>query len=204
VSHVRSFGVVVLTLAVSVLAGACSRDSVEAAAPAYTAPAWFAQQAQDREQARAALQACLDGKGWKVTVNEFGGADEPFSDDAELTRYHADMVDCRASVGLSDQAPTQQQAEQAYHGMLDTAACLRAQGFQVSDAPSEQTWVEAFLAASSDTATAEGATEAGDGATSVSDVWEPYGELIAAAQDDQSQLERISATEKTCPQWWIE
>jgi len=195
--HARSLGVAALALAVAALTAACSSDDDGgAAAPAYTAPAWFAQQAQDREQARNALQSCLDGKGWTVTVNEFGGADEPFSDDVELTRYHADMVDCRASVGLSDRAPTREQAEQAYHGMLDTAACLRAQGFEVSGAPSEQTWVEAFLAASSDTATA-------GGATSASDVWEPYGELIAAAQGDETRLARISATEQTCPQWWI-
>ena len=192
-----------LALTATSLVAACSSGSDAPAATAYAAPAWFAQQAQEREQARVALQTCLDGKGWSVTVNEFGGASEPFSDDAEMTRYHADMVDCRASAGLSDQAPTQQQAEQAYRGALDTAACLRAQGFEVPDAPSEQSWVEAFLTASSDAATAGGTAEAGDDNVTSSQVWSPYGELVAAAQDDQAQLTKISDAEKTCPQWWV-
>jgi hypothetical protein len=172
--------------AVLVLTGCTSGGDDTDAQPAYTAPAWFAEQAQEREEYRTALQSCLDGKGWKVTVNRDGGIDESFQGD-EIERIHVDVDTCRVSMGFpaSDDLPPQDEASlrRQYAMLVDTATCLRAQGVDVADPPSEDTWVDTSL---------QGTDE------QKQHQWHPYDDPAWAKVPE----DRVAELERTCPQPW--
>lgn len=127
---------------------ACS-DGGEAEGTEWTEPAWFAEQAREREEIATILQECMDAKGWDVQVDEYGGIDAnlaPFPDDgAQLV---ADMTACY------DQIPSTYKVTvdaAYYHDVLypqqvDVYHCLVNQGIDVSAPPPVDIWVEDMLA----------------------------------------------------------
>lgn len=148
----------------------------------WTAPAWFAEQAEQREAFRTSLQACVDARGWEVTVDEWGGGDQGFTEKAELDRFVADVDDCSRSlgrhVGVVDSETT---TRNLYPMLVDTWECVVHLGYDVPPPPSEDELVRQYET---------------DGASGP--IWTPYGDLMerAGAVADSAELEA------TCPQPW--
>ncbi len=142
----RAYPVAVVLAA---LLAACSTPGP--AAPTddeWTAPAWFGQQAREAEERTTTLQACMDARGWHVTMNEFGGSSKAWADQDELHRFASDSDACRAELGIPTlglHAPTDVQVRQSYRYMLDTWLCLRHGGYVLADPPSEDAWVESVI-----------------------------------------------------------
>ena len=134
-------------LAVAIFLAGCA-DNAPSDTPSYTPPAWFSQQVQQREAHAAALQGCMDRKGWDVTVTEEGGVEEHFSDMAEFNAMMADMIACRGELGLPTGDPpplTESQAREMYQHAVETWECLRNEGFALAAPPSEDAFVEQIL-----------------------------------------------------------
>ena len=147
-------------------------------------PPWVAQQAAEREEYRSQLQSCMNGKGWDVTLNQYGGVDEPFTSNDEVTRFVSDTEQCRVSMGYPavSGTATLDELKQNYSQLLDTRACLVAHGVNMAPpAQSEDAWVEA--------------SQAG---VELGYVWHPYNDpaLLALSMDEQNALEAL------CPQPW--
>jgi len=147
----------------------------------WTDPPWVAEQAAQREEYRAALQSCLDGKGWHVTVNLDGGIDEPLTSD-EYSQFMADQGACRQSMGLSAEGipATLDELKVNYSQWLDVRNCFIAHGVQMGPPQSEDAWLDA--------------AQSGGG-----DLWLPYSDpaLEALSMDEQDALKAL------CPQPWL-
>ena len=172
---------VVVSLAVAHLGlAACSAPVPPAPSPSWTAPPWVAEQAAQREEYRAGLQACLDGKGWRVTVDLNGGIVEPFTSD-EVSRFRTDEESCRVAMGLSAEGTpaTTEELRTGYRQMLDTRACLVAHGLDMAPPPSEDAWLDAVQAGTN--------------------AWHPYDDpsLNALSMAQQDELWAL------CPQPWL-
>lgn len=168
--------------------GACgSPDASPESAAQWTPPAWFAEQARQREEMAASLQSCMEQLGWAVTMNEFGGTDTPFTDGDELARFESDSADCQEQAGRDLSQRTEEEIRQDYQKDLDTLECLRAQGFDMADPPSEESYVESRLA-----------TPPPD------DAWLPYGDpaIQDALVSGELTDEDVAALERKCPQNW--
>jgi hypothetical protein len=168
----------------------CSADAPVDDVDTWVAPAWFAEQAQEREEYQVALQACLDGKGWDLTVNRDGGVDEALTD-ADMARLPADVDGCRLSMGLPAEppAPTEEELRDHYAKLLDVRECLVAQGIAMAPAQSQDAWLDAEARASAATTDEERAAV---------DLWHPYDddEIAALPGDRQEELFGL------CPQPW--
>lgn len=110
-------------------------------APAATAswepPAWLAEETALRAAVRQELQTCMDAKGWDVTMDEWGGAAEPFASQERWERFAADRDSC--VVHVAEVVPTTERAPavSAYERDLVTRQCVAAQGHELAAAPSE-------------------------------------------------------------------
>ena len=104
-------GLIVLGAVVVVVVGACGQDVADEPPSAeWTPPAWFAEQAQAREEERLGYQRCMDAKGWDRTMMEGGGSVEPFvaedaDDRSEIGRFDEDVEACRVELGLPEPLP---------------------------------------------------------------------------------------------------
>lgn len=91
------------------------------------------------------LTACMKEKGWEVKP----AGDGTFSLDAvaleSFDEFSSAQVQC--SDGLIDRPlPTREIAAELYVHALDTAACLRAAGYELSlPVPSEAEYIDAWL-----------------------------------------------------------
>ena len=145
----------------------------------WTAPAWFAEQAKERAAFRERLQGCVDARGWTVTVDEFGGSDHAFTEQAEMDRFVADVDDCSRSLGRPAGDDDEEAVVRHLHPMLvDTWECVVHQGYDVPPPPSEDELVRQYLTTDPDVAT-----------------WTPYGDLDPRLVDWEE-------LEATCPQPW--
>jgi hypothetical protein len=160
---------------------ACTTDDQPAAAE-YTPPAWFAEQARAREEMASKLQTCMDAKGWTVTLNEYGGAAEAFTTEEELDRFNEDSMQCQIESGRNVAAVTEAELRADYRRDVDTMRCLRNEGFDVADPPSEDAYVESRLAT-----------------VPPDDLWVPYDD---PALQDVLGTGDAAALERTCPQNW--
>lgn len=167
---------------------ACAQEATQPAAEQWTPPAWFAEQARAREQARSAMQACVEAKGWAVTADEWGGAEEPFDDEATAEQYQRDSQECQTDLGIGPGAvkPDEEYWQGAYQRALDTWNCIRNEGIDLSDPPSEATYVEQRMAEAPD------------------QVWLPYGdpEIAHLMESGEMTSEERESLEVTCPQSW--
>lgn len=148
----------------------------------WTAPAWFAEQAEQRAAFRDSLQACVDARGWAITVDEWGGGDHGFTDEAEMDRFVADVDDCSRSLGRHVGDVDSETATRNYYPMaVDTWKCLIHEGYDVPPPPSEDELVRQYETAGSS-----------------GPVWTPYGDLM----DSPSAVPDWAELEATCPQPW--
>lgn len=173
-------------LAVTV-AASCSATPSAPPAPEWSPPAWFAQQAQDRERVRTALQSCITTKGWSVVVDERGGSEHGFETEAELDLFVADVDACREGIELNDTSLADEESMRLYYEReLDVYACLRNEGFTPPPPPP----YEVFAESHQPDATVKDAWIA----------WGPWvGEQFAAGNLDDAGLAEL---EQTCPQQW--
>ncbi len=132
------------------------------------------------------LQGCLDRQGWDYVINADGGIDVPIPQDV-LDRLMVDVEACRAAMGLSSTpAPDTDESLRGFYAMLiDTWQCLRAHGVQMSEPPSEDTFVDDYQ-------------RAGEGSDTVSG-WHPYDDdgIYAIPADERARV--LSE----CPQPWM-
>lgn len=156
----------------------------------WTDPAWFAEQARGREEARSALQSCTDARGWQVPVTEDGGAPGfGFATVAEAESFSADAISCMQELGLRTGTfeLTEAEAKEIYARHLDTHACMRAHGVILPDPQTEQTFVESTIRMYAGDLTPPAA-------------WEPYADFF----DVQGLTPEVtSAAERACPRNWV-
>lgn len=153
----------------------------------------MAEQTQAREQFVPTLQACMDGKGWHITVDEHAGIAEPFYSDEEMDRASSDIDACLLEQGIdmnqvvSDLALTEASLRSMYSYDVDTYECLVAQGVDMQDEPpSVDVYVEQGL-------------NTDDSQQDISQSWWPYFDpaIMAMSQDEVAQLEQV------CPVRWV-
>ncbi|MCR6690615.1 hypothetical protein [Cellulomonas sp.] len=151
----------------------------------WTPPAWFAEQAREREQAEGRLQDCLESKGWDV---QFSFEDPvAWSTEAEASRYTRDMDACWTELGLPETDSTDQLARQ-YDAELDIARCLEHLGIDVPDAPSKDQWLER----AQDPAGGSGLWLAFDAVDA----------LRKERPDDAEATALVKRAEADCPRFW--
>ncbi|MFF1530922.1 FtsX-like permease family protein [Cellulomonas sp. NPDC058312] len=83
-----------------VVAGCAPSPTTPAPDASWSEPGWMAEQAQRAEQFVVRLQACMDGRGWQLTVDESAGFAEPFASQAEAERAGADRDACLVEQGI--------------------------------------------------------------------------------------------------------
>lgn len=172
------------------LAWSSANNQVAAATnDAWQRPAWFAEHTLLRETYRDQLQSCLNDRGWEVTVDLNIGVVEPFTRE-ELERFKPDKQACVEELGIPD-SPTTWTADslrERYTMDLDTWQCLRQQGFELEQPPTEEAYVEQMLA-----------VYRGEGAGPAA-TWYPYEEWQLRSLTGP-ELEEM---ELTCPLpgWW--
>ncbi len=178
----------VLLVAVVALAACGPAAEEEQPVDAWTEPAWFAEQAQQREGYQSTLQSCFDSKGWELTFDTDGGVLEPLSL-ADRPRFEADLEECHLLAGLQmpDAVFTEADLRSWYRMDLDTVACIRHEGHDVAEPPSEDAYVEASL------------TSQGGGAPDPESLWGgPYLDPVIV---DLPAAER-DALRQACPERW--
>ena len=173
--------------ALTALTSGCSAPP-PATAEQWTPPAWMTEQAQAREQFVTTLQACMDARGWSLTVNASGGFEEPFTDQEEGRRAVADSDACLREQGVDPDAfgsaPTESELRATYPYDVDTYECLVAQGVEMAQRPpTEDVYVEQGL---------------GGDSRELAESWSPY--LDSAVQ--ALPAERIAELEQVCPARW--
>ncbi len=174
------------SLAVAVCVS-CSAAPPTPADPDWTPPAWFAQQAQERDRVRAALQSCVTDKGWSIDVDERGGSEHGFESEQELDLFVADVDSCRDGIELNDTTLEDEASMRLfYERELDVYACLRNEGFTPPPPPPYEIFAESHQPDAS-----------------VKDAWIAWGpwvgEQFTAGNLDDASLARL---EQTCPQQW--
>lgn len=149
-------------------------------------------QALAREQFVPTLQACMDAKGWHVTVDEHAGIAEPFTSQDEAERATADKTACMLEQGIDPAAyetgPTETELRAMYPYDVDTYRCLVAQGVPMEqEPPSIDVYVE------------QGLPTGDDGARDNSDSWWPYFDPAVLALPQAE----VAALEQVCPTRWV-
>lgn len=173
----------------------CVSEDEQPPPAAWTDPAWFAEQARGREEARGALQSCMDGRGWDVPVTEIGGtANVGFATMAEAESFTAEVTACMQENGLRTGLleVTEAEAKEIYARQLDTLACMRAHGVMLPDPSTEQTFVESTIRFY-----AGGVTDA------ETLPWDPYGDFSDLQAQEAITPEVARAAEAACPQNWV-
>jgi hypothetical protein len=172
-----------------VVAGCAPSPTTPAPDASWSEPGWVAEQAQRAEQFVVRLQACMDGRGWQLTVDESAGFAEPFASQAEAERAGADRDACLVEQGIDtsfvSEPLTAETLRAMYRYDVDTHACLVAQGVELERRPpSVDRYVEEGLAA-----------QAGE---PVGDPWWPYGDpaLVPLGQQAIAELQEV------CPERW--
>jgi len=121
----------------------------------YTPPAWMAQAQESAERKAVVMRSCLEDAGVKLQVFADGGelsmsGDSGTSDatDEEIkARDEADqkvVARCLAEVTTAFPA-TEESNEVRYDKMVQTAECVRANGYpEIGEPPSRAAWVDAY------------------------------------------------------------
>ncbi|MCM3658579.1 hypothetical protein M3147_15085 [Agromyces mediolanus] len=130
-----------------------------------------------------AMHECMVDAGWvNLTVADDGSMSGEIPA-AQSDQYEEDFGECQAQVELNYPVPemTESAIRERYAREVGTRDCLIAQGYSISDPPSEQVWVETFT---SDPAS----------------LWLPYFEVFTQAQlsaSDEAQLKAKAQTPVT-------
>ncbi|WP_029068048.1 hypothetical protein [Jonesia quinghaiensis] len=148
----------------------------------------MANNAQAEEEFTAKLQACMDAKGWDLTLDSSGGIIEMFTDETEMMRATKDSQACTKDITGIDPlsigtSVTEASARENYQFETDVYNCLVAQGVKMSrEMPSEEEYVDTAL--SGETSSAP---------------WWPYGDqtVLSMSLDEQNKLRQ------ECPERWV-
>lgn len=134
----KSAGIVALLVMAGVLAG-CSSAEKPPESTATSIQAWTER-----------VASCLVDKGWTdVVVGADGQSIQ--SDSLRASQREAftrDRVACEDAAGFQpgSEAPTDDDLRAQYAALVDSAACLRDLGYETSDPPSVQVWVDSYRA----------------------------------------------------------
>jgi hypothetical protein len=160
-----------LTLVVALTACALAQDegiTTTTAATPYVAP--------DSEEAALAFIACVEEKGFTTARLPDGGV-QVQSAPEQVDVFRAVMDKCGlVSMGLSGPAPepTPEQIEMFYEGLVALSVCLEDQGYDITEPPSLEAFVEGGLGS-----------------------WDPLGEVLAIHDLSPSRLDTLN---EACPQ----
>lgn len=95
---------------------------------------------------QANMSRCMSDRGWEVVVEEGSGYEVTVPEDQD-EQFFADHASCVEFFGYPS-GPVQVTAEEAaalYAELLEVADCVRSEGYEVSDPPSERAFVEALV-----------------------------------------------------------
>lgn len=172
--------------AICVTVSGCSLGSDTPAGPtaAWSEPAWFAEQAREREDVTAALQGCMDSKGWSLTIDASGGISENLAALPDPEAAISDVEACMAALPqhgavIVDDAYLR---DVLYPQHLDTYACLVAHEITPDPPPDVELFVETHLAEDPQT-----------------EPWTAWGGGWTA----ELSFDELSALEQTCPQPYV-
>jgi len=89
---------------------------------------------------------CLTAKGWEVTISWEGGIESSSEaiPQAQLDRYEDDEAACWSIIDERVQSMSSDAIAEVYEAELATRDCLREQGLDVSEPPSQQQYVDTF------------------------------------------------------------
>jgi|GEM_PF-3562392 len=127
-------------------------------------------------EAASAFLACVEAHGFTAEMQPDGSVLVQSAPE-QLEVFREVMDDCRReSLGLTGTVPppTAEQVEQFYEGLIQLSVCLESQGYDISEPPS----LDAFI-------------EGGVGS------WDPIGEVLAVHDLSPSRLNQLNAV---CPQ----
>lgn len=97
-------------------------------------------------EGRAAVVTCLQERGWDVTLEVDGWSSTGITD-AQADAYGRDQDECTEESGLNDipVAPlTPERLAEIYAHEVESAECLRAEGYEIPETPSEQSFSELY------------------------------------------------------------
>lgn len=127
----------------------------------------------------AATVQCLRDRGWEIVVDGDGwGA--PGVAEGQFGAYVADSEEC-ARLNQTIVRPegfSQERWEKGYAAVVESAECLRGQGYDIPQTPSFQAWKDSFF------------TEGG------TDQWMPWGFVPVPTMG----VAAVLALEAVCPQ----
>lgn len=190
-SELQFFGKMALGLLVAgtVVLSGCSDVSDPGARADYVEPAWMSEARQDIEEFQDEMVRCMEPFGVQTErsmngsvmltartdpeTNETDPAIEAAADAALAACYKGQVPEPKHFLEPADAV--------AYQKALDVGACLRNEGYQLSEAPSESVWLQ-------------------DVAAGKYEQWNPYVELAETGQfDDFTQPQLLELASK-CPQ----
>jgi hypothetical protein len=98
----------------------------------------------------AAQVSCLEQAGFGATVNAQGGVTYDDIPQAQASAQRSATADCEAKYAIDPRVNMQlprSRAEKQYNFLVTSVApCVEKQGFNLSKAPSMQTWLEQYYA----------------------------------------------------------
>lgn len=170
--------VLVATVAMCGVAACSGGTEPRAADVAWTEPGWMAEKRQTEEEYAEAMSSCLKDAGWDVEASADGTYSFYNQSEAAARAFSEVMTACGDKHGDRG-IPSRDDAVVWYSHALDTAACLKEAGYEVTDPPSEETYVEDVLERSPDT-------------------WVPFQDVIDSAEfADTAEYQALYAR---CPQ----
>lgn len=133
----------------------------------------------DRFAPQRAVASCLRESGWAVDFSESDGSYEVAGvPEAQASQLQADELACGEeflpeAVGVSEVTP--EQWTQMYAAELEVAECLRGEGYDVPEAPTEQAFVDSYV-------------------SGTGEPWSPYASVPALGDSEWNRLNTA------CPQ----
>lgn len=124
--------------------------------------------------------ACMRERGWDIEVREDDSWYAPGVSEEQYDAYVADTNECQEQNETIEQ-PEDVSAERwknGYDAVVESAECLRDQGYDIPKAPSFQAWKDSFFA--------------GGGANQ----WLPWGFVPVPSMS----ADEFTSLEKVCPQ----
>lgn len=184
----RAFaGVVSIVLLVSMTG--CSEAPVSEADVVYVEPAWMAEQRLDVEEFQDEMVRCMEPFGIETERTMTGAVGLSARTDPESPTIDPAVeaaVDAAFAACYKGQIPEPKHLYEpadavAYQKVLDVGACLRNEGYQLSEPPSESVWLQDVTAGKYKQ-------------------WTPYNELYETGQLDSLTQPQLLELASKCPQ----
>lgn len=102
----------------------------------------------DPSDSAQAIVVCLRDRGWEISNVDHEGWVAPGVSEAQFETYQSDVSECTEAHGGPIE-PLENISEarwrQAYADVVESAECLRGQGFDIPETPSFQAWKETYF-----------------------------------------------------------